>query len=166
MFYYKCGWKISLHKFWSWYCKTWAFSKISLRALYQTFPLDQIHLPLIFVQVWHIFSVAFHFMFMILVVSTKTFTKFQTIPMKSEFLKIKKTSGFSLESILRLVFNSRWRSNLVFIHTLKCSWRRVLVCLSKSCNITSAHNAFMTSDSCKQLTVNTLVIFEFYKRLF
>lgn len=90
--------KISLNKFWSWYCKTWAFSKISLRALYQTFPLDQIHLPLIFVQVWHIFSVAFHFMFMILVVSTKTFTKFQTIPMKSEFLKIKIKIVFSLQT--------------------------------------------------------------------
>ncbi len=32
----------------------------------------------------------------------------------------------SLESILSLDFNSRWRSNLLFIRTFKCSWRRVL----------------------------------------
>ncbi len=33
---------------------------------------------------------------------------------------------FSLESILSFVYNSRWRSNLVFNRTLECSRRRVL----------------------------------------
>ncbi len=52
-----------------------------------------------------------------------------------------------LEWILSLYFNSRWRSTLVFIHTLKCWWRRAMksTCVfSWVCNLTSAQNAFMT----------------------
>ncbi len=42
------------------------------------------------------------------------------------FWDLPNASRFSLESILSLDFNSRWRSNPVFIRILKCSWRRVL----------------------------------------
>ncbi len=43
------------------------------------------------------------------------------------FWDLQNASRFSLEWILSIDFNSRWRSTLVFIHTLKCWWRRALV---------------------------------------
>ncbi len=47
-------------------------------------------------------------------------------------LRFSECIAIPLESILSQEFNSIWRSNLVFICTLKCSWRRALVCSAES----------------------------------
>ncbi len=42
-------------------------------------------------------------------------------------LRFSECIAIPLESILSQEFNSIWRSNLVFICTLKCSWRRAVI---------------------------------------
>ncbi len=61
-------------------------------------------------------------------------------------LRFSECIAIPLELILSLDYNSRWGSNLVFIHTLKCSWRRALVRSAESVISPSTQNAFMTRD--------------------